>query len=164
MASIQFCPRCGTAVTEQLKFGKLRPVCPACDHIYFANPKVAAAVFIEGQDQAHRQILLVKRSMDPGKGKWALPAGFIDFGESPTDAAIREAAEETGLNVEIMRLIDVMFGSNDNTIVITYAARVIGGTLSAADDAEEVRWFGADELPELAFQSTHTVVAAWLRA
>jgi ADP-ribose pyrophosphatase YjhB (NUDIX family) len=140
-----------------IKFGKPHRCCPHCEFIYFRNPKVAAAVFIAQADR----VLLVRRGVDPEKGKWALPAGYVDFGEDPQHAAIREAAEETGLVVEVVRLLDVMF--DGTTIVILYAARVVGGDLLAGDDVDEARWFAAgDKLPELAFRSTQVAIAQWL--
>lgn len=155
----QFCPRCGHALNDVEKFGKLRRVCPNCEFVYFANPKAAAVVWIEREGQ----ILLVKRGMDPERGKWALPAGFIDFGEDPQQAAIRETLEETGLVITVLRLLDVIF--DGTTIVIIYAAQVVGGVLTAMDDVVEARWFNPDTLPassELAFKSTQALVYAWL--
>lgn len=151
----EFCPRCGGHLTDAVKFGKPRRYCPACHYVQFSDPKVAAAVFIEQDDR----ILLVKRAVDPERGKWALPAGFIDYGEDPQKGAIREAAEETGLTVTITRLLDVMF--DGVTILIIYAAQVLGGDLQAADDVAEVRWFTRDEQPELAFRSTQALVDRW---
>lgn len=75
-------------------------------------------------------------------------------------AAIRETAEETGLTVEITRLIAVTFPPN-KVIVIAYAAHVINGTLGAADDMEDAGWFTPDALPELAFESTRRLVSRW---
>ncbi len=152
---IQFCPRCGARVADELKFGKPRRVCPSCGYIHFVNPKVAVASFVE-QDG---KILLVKRAVNPEIGKWALPAGYVDGGEDPALAAIRETGEETGLTIEVLRLIDVIF--DGTVILIVYEACPIGGTLGASDDAEAVDFFGPDELPELAFRSTQLLVAAW---
>jgi ADP-ribose pyrophosphatase YjhB (NUDIX family) len=158
---IRFCPRCGQAVDHQLKFGKTRPVCPACGYIHFANPKVAVVTLIERLIERDRQVLLVKRGVDPERGKWALPGGFVDLGEDPMLAAARETTEETGLAVEITRLLDVTFPPN-GVIVISYAAAVIGGTLCAADDVEDVRWYNPADLPELAFESTRRLVSLWI--
>lgn len=156
MLHIQFCPRCGASIAESERYGKVRQYCPRCDYIHFANPKAAAVVCLTQGDS----ILLVKRGVDPEKGRWALPAGYIDHGEDPQAAAVREMAEETGLNVMITRLLDVMF--DGTTIVIIYAAQVISGELRAGDDADEVRWFTASDLPELAFRSTQVIISRWL--
>ncbi|MBN1964223.1 MAG: NUDIX hydrolase, partial [Anaerolineae bacterium] len=88
-----YCPRCGASLEQRMAFGQERPVCPACGYVHFYDPKVAAAVFIE-QDG---RVLLIKRGVEPEKGRWALPAGFIDRGEDPRHTAVREVQEETGL-------------------------------------------------------------------
>jgi ADP-ribose pyrophosphatase YjhB (NUDIX family) len=156
-----FCPMCGTALEEQHRAGKLRPVCPDCGHIVFFDPKVAVVIFIM-QDN---RILLVKRAVDPGKGRWAFPAGFVDAGEDPKEAARREILEEAGLEIEIVRLLDVFARNTDDggtaDIIIAYLARITGGTLQADDDAEAVAWFAAEELPELVFATTGILVQRW---
>lgn len=156
-----FCQVCGHAMIERLAFGKLRRVCPECGYIHFSDPKVAAAIFIE----QNNRVLLVRRAMNPERGKWALPAGYIDDGEDPRAAAIREVHEETGLEIEITQLVDVQAGpgSLGASIVIIYAATVISGTARARDDAEAVLWYAAaDPLPELAFESTRRMITAWV--
>ena len=153
-----FCPRCGGRVQELMRHGRPRPACPACGYVHFANPRVAVALFVA--DGA--RILLVKRRFPPEQGRWALAAGFVDLGERPQDAAVREMREETGLEVVIERMLDLSFNEADKVIVILYRARAVGGILAAADDVEEARWFAAAELPDLAFESTRRTVRAWL--
>lgn len=157
-----FCLLCGTALEQQHRAGALRPVCPQCGHIVFFDPKVAVVIYVE-QDS---KILLIKRAVDPGKGRWAFVAGFVDAGEDPKEAARREFREETGLDIAITHLLDVFARSTDDggtaDIIIAYAARITGGTLQALDDAEAVAWFGADELPELVFATTGILVERWV--
>jgi ADP-ribose pyrophosphatase YjhB (NUDIX family) len=105
-------------------------------------------------------VLLILRGVDPQRGKWDCPAGYVDRGEDPAQAAVRETAEETGLRVEIARLIDVLF--DNGIIVILYAAQVVGGALRAQDDAADARWFGPLDLPELAFRSTQVLITTWI--
>lgn len=149
-------------MVEREAFGQIRPMCQACGYIHFNDPKVAAVVFIEKDDR----VLLVRRAMNPERGKWSLPAGFIDFGEDPADAAVREVKEETGLQVEITRLIDVCGAPNNGdgaSIIIIYAAQVIRGTAQPLDDAEAVLWYSAtDPLPDLAFESTRRTLKRWI--
>lgn len=158
-----FCPLCGTRLEQQHRLGKIRPVCPNCGHIVFFDPKVAVVVFVE-QDN---RILLVKRAVDPGKGRWAFPAGFVDAGEAPREAARREFREETGLDIEITRLLDVFPRNADDggtaDIIIAYAAHIIGGALHPDDDAEAVGWFTAEDLPELVFATTAILVERWVK-
>jgi NADH pyrophosphatase NudC (nudix superfamily) len=69
-----FCPRCGTKLERKITYGRERPVCPDCEFIIFYDPKVAVLAFIEQNDK----VLLIKRAIDPGSGKWACPAGFVE--------------------------------------------------------------------------------------
>ena len=157
-SQINFCPRCGAAVRHEERFGKIHPVCPQCDWIYFNDPKVAAAVLIE-QDG---RVLLVRRINEPYRGLWTLPAGFIDAGENPARAAERECLEETGLKVRVTRVLDVIAGREHERgadFVIAYQAEVVSGTLSPADDADAADWFAYDSLPPLAFDATKQILA-----
>lgn len=155
-----FCPMCGAPLETRPRQGKLRPVCPRCDYTIYFDPKVAVVALILRQDQ----VLLVQRANDPLKGLWTLPGGFVDAGEDPQAAAVREVREETALDTAIERLLDVFHTPDDGglaDIVIAYAARVRAGQLQAGDDAEHAAWFGRDRLPELAFMPTQRIVYAW---
>ncbi len=155
--TINFCPRCGTAITHQQRSGKLRPVCPVCGWIYFADPKVAAAVLIKKDDL----VLLVRRVNEPERGLWTLPAGFVDAGEDPARAAERECFEETSLTVHVTGILDIIAGLEHERgadILIVYHAQVQGGTLQALDDADLAEWFPLTALPALAFDATKRVL------
>jgi len=144
-------------MVDRTAFGQLRRVCPECSYVHFDDPKVAAVVFVEHK----RRVLLVRRSVNPGRGKWALPGGFVDYGEDPYQAAKREVLEETGLNVEITSLVNVR--SNGGPIVITFTASTKNGDASPQDDADAVCWFAADDpLPDLAFESTRSMLSEWV--
>jgi len=151
--TVRFCIRCGTKLGAQEISGDLRPVCPHCDWVYYADPKVAAAGLIE-QDG---KVLLVRRVGDPQRGLWTLPAGFVNAGEDPARAAERECLEETGLSVQVTGLVDVIAGREHPRgadIVIIYRMRILGGTLSAGDDADDAGFFEWSSLPPLAFRAT----------
>jgi 8-oxo-dGTP diphosphatase len=157
-----YCPRCGVALTQQDRYGRLRPVCPACDYVVFHDPKVAVLAFITHNER----VLLVKRAIEPGAGKWACPAGFVEHDEAPAEAVLRELHEETGLYGKVDQLLEV-FPKRDAglaDIVIVYAVSIIGGELTAADDAEAVAWFTRDTLPELVFYPSITLVGRWCAA
>ncbi|MHC1781603.1 MAG: NUDIX domain-containing protein [Anaerolineaceae bacterium] len=148
-----YCPDCGTKTVSRLEFGKMRPTCPNCGWISFQDPKVATAVLIE----IDGKVLLTRRVNEPGQGLWTLPAGYIDAGEDPMAAAVRECLEETGMVVRITGLLDVLGGKEHPRgadILILYSAEIIGGELTAGDDADAVGYFSRTELPELAFKST----------
>jgi 8-oxo-dGTP diphosphatase len=156
-----FCPRCGASVTEQARYGRLRPTCSECEYIVFHDPKVAVLAFITHNES----VLLVKRAIDPGAGKWACPAGFVEHDEAPADAVLRELLEETGLIGKIDHLLEVFPKKDEGLadIVIVYAVSIVGGELRPADDAEEVAWFTRDNLPELVFYPSITLVGRWQR-
>lgn len=154
----RFCPRCATPLTLRQAFGGERPVCPACGYIHFRDPKVAAAALIEQEGR----VLLVRRFNVPQAGQWSLPAGFVDAGEDPAQAAARECLEECGLQVRIDGLVDVIFGHEHPRgadIVIVYHGTIEGGQMTAGDDADAVAFFAFDELPPLAFAATRQVLA-----
>ena len=158
----RYCPRCAATLETRTVGDKRRRTCPDCDFIYFTDPKVGVGVAVIHEDQ----ILLVKRDMDPERGKWSLPAGFVDRGEDPQRTAIREVWEETGLEVQIEGLIDVYYNPPSNkggaSIFILYQGQLLGGTLQAGDDAAEAEFFDRCELPALAFASTRDAIQRWL--
>lgn len=157
-----FCPVCGTALETRPRLGVERPVCPACDHTVYFDPKVAVAVLLMQDDC----ILLVKRANDPFKGYWTMPAGFMEWDEDPCVAGCREVQEETGLVVQTTHLLDIFHTPSDGglaNIVIVYAATITGGNLQAADDAAEATWFSRATLPpNIAFLPTQTIVKRWM--
>ncbi len=157
MDEVNFCLRCGSRLVQAERFGRLRYVCPACDWVYFADPKVAAAVLVEQGGE----VLLVRRVNEPQRGLWSLPAGFIDAGEDPAAAAARECLEETGLQVQVEGLLDVIFGQEHprgSHILIVYRASVIGGQLSPGDDVDGAAFFSRQALPPLAFLTTRKIL------
>jgi 8-oxo-dGTP diphosphatase len=136
---INFCPRCGSAVTLIERFGNQRPVCSQCGWTYFADPKVAVAVLLEQDDR----VLLVRRVNEPFRGLWSLPAGFVDAGEDPARAAERECLEETGLIVRVTQVMDIIAGREHPRgadFIIVYHGLVVRGELHAADDADQAEW------------------------
>ena len=152
----RFCLRCGTALTTRTVAGKPRRACPACDFVHFVEPKVGVGVMVVEDDR----LLLVRRAMDPEKGKWSLPAGYLDHGESPVETAVRETREETGLEVRITGLFDAFHNppGAGASVFLLYRAERVSGELRAGDDADAARFFARDELPPLAFASTFAAV------
>lgn len=148
-----YCPRCATPFITRLVGDKPRRACPSCQYIHFTDPKVGVGVLVVVESQ----VLLVRRVMNPERGKWSIPAGFLDRGEDPKETAVRETLEETGLWVEIEKLVDVYYNppaQGGASIFILYQANLLGGELQAGDDADAVGFFGRHELPDLAFAST----------
>jgi 8-oxo-dGTP diphosphatase len=147
----KYCPLCGTQLTQERVAHRTRPLCPACGFIYYRNPFPTVSVLVTHNGR----ILLGKRSGEPGKGKWALPSGYIEFEDDFLTAAIREVKEETGLDIEIVSILNVQSAFlplEYHFLGIYLLARVIGGKLNPEDDLEEVKWFSlSGPLPEMAF-------------
>lgn len=158
---LNFCPRCGQELQDAFVFARQRRVCPTCGLVVFRDHKVAAAMMLTNE---RGEILLIKRAMNPRRGYWGLPAGFVDFDEAPVAAAVRECHEETGLEVEEVKLFTVTSGREHERgadIIIIYQGKKVSGTLSPADDAADARYFSLDELPPLAFKSLHQILIKW---
>ncbi len=154
---VSFCPECGAALEQRLAFGKQRGVCPGCGYTHFDDPKVAVGVVVE----LDGGILLGKRNHDPKIGCWSFPSGFVDAGEVPEDAAIREVEEETGIKVTLDRILGVYSQAGERVLFIAYAGRAAGGRLEAGEECTEVATFAPDALPELAFPNDGAILAAW---
>ena len=135
---------------------KPRRICTDCGFIHFVEPRIAVgAMVMKGS-----RLLLVQRVYAPEKGKWCLPAGYLDPGELPEDAARREVLEETNLDVEIGALEAVYSDPSGRgaAIILVYNATVRGGELKALDDAAAARFCALDDLPEIAFDSTRDII------
>ena len=148
-----FCPYCGTRLTEKICEGSLRLFCEHCDEPIYENPIPASCLVVV--DNRNR-VLLVKRSVAPKKGFWCLPGGFMELGESPEKAALRELKEETGLSGRIEMLLGVSSNPSalyHTVLMVGYLIRQYTGTLIAGDDAEDAGYYHYDELPEIAFDS-----------
>jgi ADP-ribose pyrophosphatase YjhB (NUDIX family) len=160
----RFCPRCA----EELEIGDGRAHCPWCGFVAYANSAPTASALVT--DDGGR-LLLVRRAVEPDKGLWDIPGGFLDEAEHPLDALRRELREETGLEVEpgdfVCATID-RYGDGPGaqaTLNLVWSARVVGGEPAPADDVAELRWFAPDALPggdELAFDHVQDVVEEWL--
>lgn len=154
-----YCPICGRPLISKFHTGRNRPYCADCETPIYFDPKVAVAVFIE----QNQRVLLIQRALSPGKGKWALPAGFVDYDEAPEDAAVREALEETHLHIRIEGLLAV-YPKRDRglaDIVIAYRASIIKGRALAGDDAAAVGWFERGNLPPLVFYPSIRLTSLW---
>ena len=153
MPPARYCPQCA----GELDTTGHAPVCTGCGRVHHRDPKVGAGVVVRDDEG---RLLLVQRSVSPGRGLWSLPAGYVDADEDPRAAAAREALEETGLVVEVGAVIDVYPCGGGASFFLAFSAVVVGGTLKAGDDASAAAFFAADELPELAFESTVAAVRA----
>ncbi len=153
----KFCPSCATALSTKEAFGQERPVCPECGRIIFYDPKVAVICVVP----RHDKVLMIRRGTDQGYGLWGLPGGYVDRGEIVEQAAIREVWEETGLKVELGKLIGLFSESGNPVIVAVFAASEIGGKLEPGPEALDVGFFPVHDLPSLAFPRDQEVLTKW---
>ncbi len=155
--NIRFCIQCGTALERRFVSGEERPICPECGWTFYPDPKVAAGVIIEENER----VLLVRRTGEPGRGMWSIPAGFVNAYEDPARAAERECLEETGLVVAVTGLQQVIAGREHEhgaDFILIYRGRITGGELKAGDDADMAQFFSRDQLPLLAFRATRAAL------
>jgi len=161
----QYCPYCATQLSDRLVEGKLRRSCPQCRFIQFPDPKVAVVALVH----ALGRVLLVRRGVEPARGGWALPGGYLDAGELPHEALVREVQEESGLTASAGRLLEIlpMIGNHAGLVMVYQATVILGsdGRLPepvSADDADGAGWFAAGEIPRpVAFPSTELMLQRW---
>jgi 8-oxo-dGTP diphosphatase len=148
-----FCHFCGTGLTEKFVEGGLRFFCEQCNEPLYENPVPATCLVVV---DARDRLLLVKRSVEPKKGFWCLPGGYVELGEKPDRSALRELEEETGLSGRIEMLLGVTStpsGEYHTVLMVAYLVKRYTGVLKAGDDASDVSYFQKDELPGIAFES-----------
>lgn len=141
--------------------GRVRPVCPGCGFVYYLDPKVAVGTIVTWEGG----LVLGQRAIQPARGKWVFPGGFVDRGETLEAAAVRETREETALEVRVTGLLDVYSYPDSVVVVVVYEAEAVGGPPVAGDECLAVRTFPPDAIPwdDLAFRSTRDALAAWCR-
>jgi ADP-ribose pyrophosphatase YjhB (NUDIX family) len=162
-APFSFCPRCGGTLEQRLlkPSEPERPVCSRCGFVFYLDPKVAVGTIIK---TGNERLVLVKRAIEPGYGRWVFPGGYVDRGEPLQVAAVREAREECGLDVRLDGLVNIYSYAGRTPVIVVYAATAIGGTLCADDECLETAEFDVPAIPwdDLAFRSTHDALHDYL--
>ncbi|MGB7220417.1 MAG: NUDIX hydrolase [Vicinamibacterales bacterium] len=159
----RFCPRCGGPLERRfLKTTEPeRPVCARCGFVFYLDPKIAVGTIIWRPDD---RLVLVRRAIEPGYGRWVFPSGYVDRGEPLAAAAIREAREECGLEVRLEGLVNIYSYPGETPVIVVYAATAVGGTLAIDDESLETAEFDAGVIPweNLAFRSTTDALRDYL--
>ncbi len=154
--AFRHCPCCGGPLESRLlKAGDpVRLVCAACGHVHYLDPKVAVGTII--RRPGDEGIVLLRRAIEPGYGLWVFPGGYVDRGEAVTDAAIREAREECGIDIRLDALVNVYSYTGRVPVIIVYAATWLGGTLTIDEESLDARIVTPETVPwdALAFRST----------
>lgn len=158
----RFCPQCGGPLEKRLlKAGEPeRLVCRACGFVFYLDPKLAVIALVPLQGG----VVMVRRGIEPGYGRWVIPGGFVDLGEPVEEAVVRETLEETHLNIRVNRLLNVYSYRGRQTVVLAYLTEYVSGELAAGDESLEARVFVPAEIPwdQIAFTSTRDALREYL--
>ena len=150
--NVRFCSRCGTA----LRFGPIageerdRLACQACGFIFYVNPRLVVTTLPITE---RGEVMLIRRGIAPGYNMWAQPGGFLEIDETVPEAAIRETLEETGLQVEPVRIVGLYSRVEAAVVVVAYEARIVGGEPITTPESLETRPFAPDQIPGLRLHS-----------
>ena len=162
--TLNFCTRCGDA----LQFGEVegedrhRLACGSCGYVAYVNPRLVVTT-IPINDEG--EVVLLRRGIEPGKGWWAQPGGFLEVDETVTEAAIRETLEETGLLIEPGEIVGLYSRLEAAVVVIAFEARVLRGEYRLNPEALEIQAFRPEAIPwhGIAFKTTHWALRDWVR-
>ena len=163
-ASLNYCTRCGDA----LEFGFIdgenreRLACRSCGFIAYVNPRLVVTTI---PIDADGKVVLLRRGIEPGRGWWAQPGGFLEVDETVTEAAIRETLEETGLIVEPGEIVGLYTRLEAAVVVLAFEASVVGGSYRLNPEALEIQAFPPEAIPwpGIAFKTTHWALRDWVR-
>jgi ADP-ribose pyrophosphatase YjhB (NUDIX family) len=159
MKKMNFCSNCGNALILETPAGDDRPryLCNSCRTVHYENPKVVVGCIPEKDGK----ILLCRRAIEPRLGKWTLPAGYLENGETVAQGAERETREEAGVNIEILAPYVLFNICHINQIYLMFRGRLVDDKIKAGTESAEVRLFAEEEIPwdQIAF----TVIEATLR-
>jgi ADP-ribose pyrophosphatase YjhB (NUDIX family) len=162
-ASLNHCANCGGVLELAEIPGEERPRhgCVACGHIAYVNPRLVVTT-IPITDAG--EVVLLRRGFEPGRGSWAQPGGFLEVDETPTEGAVRETLEETGLVVAPGEIIGLYARLEAAVVVLVYEARIVGGSMHTSPEALDVRPFAPETIPwqEIAFKTTWWALVDWL--
>jgi len=154
-----YCPYCAEPFVKRHHDGRERLYCPRCNEVYYENPLPAVTALVLKEND---ELLLGKRSVEPARGAWCLPGGFMELGETMEEAALRELQEETGLEGSVAGFVGCLSHESryygKTIIIFGYRVQVTGGEMKAQDDMDELMFFSIDSLPALAFTSHQYLV------
>jgi len=148
---MNFCNRCGSRLVERVPRDddRRRHVCSDCGTVHYLNPKIVTGCLPEWRDQ----VLLCRRAIEPRKGFWTVPAGFMELSETVEQGAMRETWEEARARVEILAPYSMFNLPHVNQLYIIFRARLTDGAFEPGPESEDVRLFAERDIPwsDLAF-------------
>lgn len=161
---LRFCPLCGDRLRQRRPPQEDRPrlVCQGCGRILYVNPKVVVGTIPERRGR----LLLVQRGIEPSYGTWTFPGGFLEMSETVEEAALRETAEEVGLQVRIKGLLGVYSRPDAGIVVVVFRAQAPTGRPVNGHEVLQSRWFRWQEIPwdNLSFVTTLWALRDWVAA
>ena len=159
---MNYCSQCGASVTLRVPDGDQlsRFVCTGCGEIHYQNPKLVVGCVPQWQDQ----ILICKRAIEPRRGYWTIPAGFMENGETLQQAAARESQEEALAKVEIGSLLSVVHVLHGHQVHVFFRAKLLDANIGAGPESLEVKLVTVAEIPwdDIAFPSTEFTLRHYL--
>lgn len=159
---IHFCCSCGAPVMYAIPEGDsiARHICTRCGTIHYQNPKMVVGCIAEWEGR----VLLCRRAIEPRRGLWTLPAGFMENAETTAEAAVRETLEEACAQVRIQRLFALVNIPHIHQVHLFYTADLLDGRHAAGTESLETRLFAEADIPwqEMAFRSVSFALRAWL--
>lgn len=164
-ASVNYCSRCGT----ELVLGPIpeenrdRHACAACGYIMYVNPRLVVTTI---PVTPAGEVVLLRRGIEPGRGSWAQPGGFLEVDETVAEAAVRETLEETGLVVEPGAIVGLYSRLEAAVVVVAFEARILGGAFQVNTEALEIEAFAPDRIPwdGIAFKTTYWALRDWVES
>jgi 8-oxo-dGTP diphosphatase len=161
---LRFCPLCGDRLVRRPIPPDRRehPACSGCDFVFYLPPKLVAGTL----PVRDGRLLLTRRAIEPSRGLWTFPGGYVDWGEDVREAARRETREEAGLDVEIESLLGLYSYAGAPVVIVVYLASVPPGAepVACAHEVLELGYFTPDAIPwdQLAFPSTREALQDWV--
>lgn len=164
MTEFRFCPLCATELELRPSSGpdEDRLTCPNDGWVHYENPAPTAQAWIDRDGE----FLALRRAEEPLKGEWNMPGGFVEPDESGPEAIAREVREETGLEIEVERVIGIFssrYGTGDDATPIfdvAFRCRLVGGELAVSDESSDAAWFSLEAFPEPAFSGERQALEA----
>jgi ADP-ribose pyrophosphatase YjhB (NUDIX family) len=160
---LRYCSRCG----GRLEFGPVegeersRFSCSVCGHVTYVNPRLVVTTLPVTE---RGEVMLIRRGIEPGRGLWAQPGGFLEVDETVREAAVRETLEETGLLVEPGEIVGLYSRVPAAVVVLAFEARIVGGAPRTTTESLETRPFAPDAIPwpEIAFETSRDALRDWV--
>jgi 8-oxo-dGTP diphosphatase len=158
MTKWKLCPECAKPLRKQARSGKSRLACPDGHFVHYNNPAPTAMGLIERDGK----LLILKRAIDPNRGKWEFPGGFVESGEGPAEALSREVSEETRLTIKIIRILGAYpdeYGAGAKLVSTAYVCAVSPGAVKLSSENSEFDWREPKQIGRLAFPAENLALA-----